>query len=168
MDCLSGTPPAFSTASRQSSAPTSNRRQSPRPIPQGAAQQERRTARLDDPSWLVDAAISGEGTPGVANDEPLLLNTPSSWSDRPDATTAVPNLFLAADYVRSNIDLATMEGRTKPARPPSGASASQAKVFVLYEPPELKPFWDLDDVRYLLVLPNQFDALEPDLPWRPR
>jgi hypothetical protein len=46
----------------------------------------------------------------------------------------------------------------------SGASASPAKVFGLYEPPELKPVWDVDDVRYSLGLPNQFDALDPDWP----
>jgi uncharacterized protein with NAD-binding domain and iron-sulfur cluster len=101
----------------------------------------------------------------------LLINTPSSWSDRPDATTVVPNLFLAADYVRSNINLATMEGANEAGkaaangvRAVSGASASPAKVFGLYEPPELKPVWDVDDVRYSLGLPNQFDALDPDWP----
>ena len=35
---------------------------------------------------------------------------------RPDATTGIPNLFLASDYVRTYTDLATMEGANEAAR----------------------------------------------------
>ena len=44
------------------------------------------------------------------------MNTKGSWADRPDATTRIPNLFLAADYVRTYTDLATMEGANEAAR----------------------------------------------------
>ena len=48
--------------------------------------------------------------------EPLLINTAGSWEDRPEAVTAIDNLFLAADYVRTHTDLATMEGANEAAR----------------------------------------------------
>jgi len=122
-------------------------------------------------SWFVDPAITGEGTPAVANDEPLLINTPSSWSNRPTATTKIPNFFLAADYVRNNINLATMEGANEGGRmaanailDAAGSSATKAKLFDLYLPPEFKPLYNTDDVRYRLGLPNQFDLLNPYWP----
>jgi uncharacterized protein with NAD-binding domain and iron-sulfur cluster len=122
-------------------------------------------------SWFIDPAITGAGTPGVANDEPLLINTPSSWQNRPDATTAIPNLFLAADYVRTNINLATMEGANEAGRAAAngilaaaGSPAAPATVLGLYAPPEMKLLWDVDDFRYLIGLPNQFDLLYPAWP----
>ena len=67
--------------------------------------------------------------PGVAwskskrrnrNETPLLVNTVGSWERRPKARCAVPNLFLAGDYVQTDIDLATMEGANE-----SGARGRQ-------------------------------------------
>ncbi|GAA4908643.1 FAD-dependent oxidoreductase [Nonomuraea thailandensis] len=124
-------------------------------------------------SWFVDPAITGEGTAAVANDEPLLINTPGSWSDRPAATTRIPNLFLAADYVRNSINLATMEGGNEAGRmaanailDASGSSASRARLFELYVPREFKLLHDTDDARYLLGLPNKFDLFSPYWPGR--
>ena len=51
----------------------------------------------------------------AANAEPLLVNTPKSWQFRPSASTQIANLFLASDYVRCDIDLATMEGANESA-----------------------------------------------------
>ena len=48
--------------------------------------------------------------------EPLLVNQVDTWRLRPNATTHIPNLFLASDYVRTNTDLATMEGANEAAR----------------------------------------------------
>lgn len=48
--------------------------------------------------------------------EPLLVNKVDTWKLRPNATTEIPNLFLASDYVRTNTDLATMEGANEAAR----------------------------------------------------
>ncbi|WP_158891424.1 hydroxysqualene dehydroxylase [Amycolatopsis anabasis] len=122
-------------------------------------------------SWFLDPAITGEGTSAVANDEPLLINTVSSWRNRPEAVTRIPNLFLAADYVRTNINLATMEGANEAGRAAAngilaaaGSSASRATVKTLYEPPELRPFRLKDDFDYSLGLPNQFDAIAPSWP----
>ena len=50
------------------------------------------------------------------NLEPLLVNTVGSWAWRPNAATAIENLFLASDYVRTYTDLATMEGANEAAR----------------------------------------------------
>ena len=52
----------------------------------------------------------------LQNLEPLLVNLVNTWALRPEATTAIPNLFLASDYVRTYTDLATMEGANEAAR----------------------------------------------------
>jgi uncharacterized protein with NAD-binding domain and iron-sulfur cluster len=75
---------------------------------------------LDDSNILgsfVDDDIQLPNPPGVAaNLEPLLINTTNSWQNRPRACTAIENLFLASDYVRTYTDLATMEGANEAAR----------------------------------------------------
>ena len=78
---------------------------------------------------------------GVVNLEPLLINTAGSWSDRPNATTRIDNLMLAADYVRTNTDLATMEGANEAARravngvlAASGRASPPCGVLPLEEP----------------------------------
>jgi len=64
--------------------------------------------------WHLDEAIQhDEDERRCTNDEPLLVNTVGSLRHRPDAVTEIPNLTLAADYVRTNSDLATMEGATR-------------------------------------------------------
>jgi uncharacterized protein with NAD-binding domain and iron-sulfur cluster len=50
------------------------------------------------------------------NAEPLLINRAGTRSLRPDASTEIPNLFLAADYVKTETDLACMEGANEAAR----------------------------------------------------
>ena len=50
------------------------------------------------------------------NREPLLVNQTNTWTLRPNAYTAIPNLFLAGDYVKTYTDLATMEGANESAR----------------------------------------------------
>jgi uncharacterized protein with NAD-binding domain and iron-sulfur cluster len=122
-------------------------------------------------SYFIDPAITGSGTPQVANDEPLLINRPSSWNHRPEATTALPNLFLASDYVRADINLATMEGANEAGRKAanavleaSGVGGSPAKLFKLYLPNEFKGFYDDDDRRFKAGQPNAFDLWDPAKP----
>jgi uncharacterized protein with NAD-binding domain and iron-sulfur cluster len=122
-------------------------------------------------STFIDPAITGPGTANVANDEPLLINTPDSWNSRPEARTAIPNLYLAADYVRADINLATMEGANEAGRKAanaildnSGGSSPHAKLFTLYRPTEFAGIYADDDNRYALGLPNAFDTMDPAKP----
>jgi protoporphyrinogen oxidase len=46
---------------------------------------------------------------------PLFINTIGAWPNRPRGKTAVPNLYLAGDYVKNAIDLACMEGAVSSA-----------------------------------------------------
>ena len=59
-----------------------------------------------------------EFTPGrpMHNTTPLLVHPPGSYFDRPGADIGIENLFLASDYVKTNTDLASMEGANEAAR----------------------------------------------------
>jgi uncharacterized protein with NAD-binding domain and iron-sulfur cluster len=66
-------------------------------------------------SFSLDPSLSRhQGT--TANEEPLLVNLVDTWKLRPEAVSKIPNLFLAADYVRTYTDLATMEAANEAAR----------------------------------------------------
>jgi 15-cis-phytoene desaturase len=56
------------------------------------------------------------GPRGVTNAGRLLVHPPGSRHQRPEATLTVPNLFLAADFVRTSMDLASMEGANEAGR----------------------------------------------------
>jgi uncharacterized protein with NAD-binding domain and iron-sulfur cluster len=108
-------------------------------------------------AWFLDPAITFPNPTEAANLEPLLINTAGSWADRPGVTTRIPNLLLAADYVRTNTDLATMEGANEAARRAvnaildrTGSSARRCAVYTLPEPAVLKPARKLDEVRWRL------------------
>ena len=75
-----------------------------------------RSRRRNVVAWFLDPAIEFPNPTAATNLEPLLINTAGSWADRPDAVTRIPNLFLAADFVRTHTDLATMEGANEAAR----------------------------------------------------
>ncbi|MDH3623559.1 MAG: FAD-dependent oxidoreductase [Myxococcales bacterium] len=71
----------------------------------------------EDPvDFFLDPAISFPQGGAAQNAEPLLTNTACSLSDRPRTATAIQNLMLAADYVRTNVDIATMEGANEAGR----------------------------------------------------
>jgi uncharacterized protein with NAD-binding domain and iron-sulfur cluster len=116
---------------------------------------------------FLDPAIrfGPDGTP-VDNDEPLLVNTANSWSKRPGATTRIPNLFLASDYVKTNTDLATMEGANEAARRASngildlvGWNGSRARIWT-FEEPAVFTFDRIEDgFRYALGLPHKYADL---------
>jgi uncharacterized protein with NAD-binding domain and iron-sulfur cluster len=124
-------------------------------------------AHLDDAldgvrveSWFLDEAIEFPNPSGATNAEPLLVNTKGSWADRPDAATAIPNLMLAADYVRTYTDLATMEGANEAARRAVNAildatrsSARRCDVWPLREPAALRPARTLDRLLWRLRRP---------------
>src|SRR3954454_61245 len=106
---------------------------------------------------FLDPAIEFPNPPQAANLEPLLVNTSGSWSDRPDAVTRIPNLYLASDYVRTYTDLATMEGANEAARravngilDASGSSAPRCEIWPLREPAMFGPAKALDRLRWRL------------------
>ncbi|AZQ74243.1 FAD-dependent oxidoreductase [Streptomyces luteoverticillatus] len=114
-------------------------------------------------SWFLDPAVELDGT-RANNDEQLFIHPTGTWYDRPQARTAIPNLFLAGDYVAVDIDLATMEGANAAARAAvnalldeTGSRAERCAVVPLYRAPELDPFRRQDDLRHRLGLRNVFD-----------
>ncbi|MGH3729569.1 MAG: FAD-dependent oxidoreductase, partial [Micromonosporaceae bacterium] len=115
-------------------------------------------------SWFLDPAIAWSGGQN-SNDEPLLINSVGSWQKRPTARTGLPNLFLAGDYVQTNVDLATMEGANESARAAvnamlheSGSQADPVPMWTLYRPPETEALKQTDEIRYRAGLPNVFDT----------
>jgi uncharacterized protein with NAD-binding domain and iron-sulfur cluster len=105
-------------------------------------------------SWSLDPSLHRtEGT--TANEEPLLVNLVDTWKLRPDAKSKIPNLFLAADYVRTYTDLATMEAANEAARravngilDAAHSDAVRCSVWNLHEPEIFAPLRELDFIRY--------------------
>ncbi|WP_369272775.1 FAD-dependent oxidoreductase [Streptomyces sp. R11] len=114
--------------------------------------------------WFMDPAVTGLGGPNPRNREQLLIHPTGTLYNRPTARTWVPNFFLAGDYVRTDVDLASMEGANESARLAVNAllkaddsAAERCRTWGLYRPPELEPLKRVDEVRYRLGLPNTFD-----------
>ena len=119
---------------------------------------------LDDDNlcgWFLDPDIAADPTRAgrLTNLEPLLVNYVDTWRLRPEAVTAIPNLFLAADYVRTHTDLATMEAANEAARravngilDADGFSGSRCNIWALEEPAVLEPFRSYDAARFRLGL----------------
>ena len=104
-----------------------------------------------------DRSANGRTT----NASPLLINTVGSLRHRPRARTEAPNLVLAADYVRTETDLATMESANEAARRAvraiverSGVGASPPRVWGLDEPRILEPLKRQDDLAYAFGAPH--------------
>jgi uncharacterized protein with NAD-binding domain and iron-sulfur cluster len=115
--------------------------------------------------YLADSIEFRQGRPH--DREPLFINTAGSWVHRPDSATAIENLFLAADYVRTNTDLATMESANEAARratngilDAAGVVASRCQIWPLREPLVFRPLQMLDHVRWQQGRPH---LLEPAL-----
>jgi uncharacterized protein with NAD-binding domain and iron-sulfur cluster len=97
--------------------------------------------------WFLDTDVRfpdvrrERGVRDDINLEPLLVNTVGSWAWRPEAHTAIHNLFLASDYVRTYTDLATMEGANEAARRAvnaildrAGSAQPRCEIWPLREP----------------------------------
>jgi geranylgeranyl pyrophosphate synthase/uncharacterized protein with NAD-binding domain and iron-sulfur cluster len=113
-------------------------------------------------SWFLDADIKPDAArPGwLRNSEPLLVNLVHTWALRPEAVTAIPNFFLASDYVRTHTDLATMEGANEAARravngilDATGSTLPRCQIWPLHEPEVLAPLRQHDAQRYRDGLP---------------
>jgi uncharacterized protein with NAD-binding domain and iron-sulfur cluster len=123
-------------------------------------------------SAFVDPAITWParraGAERIAtNDEPLMINTPGSWDDRPGAETEIPNLVLAGDYVRNTMNVATMESACETGRraaravlESAGRDGGAVEAFDRWEPPENQPARDRDAELYRARRPHVLD-----FPW---
>jgi uncharacterized protein with NAD-binding domain and iron-sulfur cluster len=110
--------------------------------------------------WYLDDQISFPNPTAAANAEPVVVNTPGSWANRPEAVTAVPNLFVAADFVRTHTDVATMEAANEAARravngvlDAARSSAARCEVWPLREPELFAQGRALDRLLHKLRLP---------------
>jgi uncharacterized protein with NAD-binding domain and iron-sulfur cluster len=66
---------------------------------------------LDD-----DIALSGEREILVRQQSPLLIHPPGMYATRPGAVSGLRGLSLAGEYLRTSVDLATMEGANESGR----------------------------------------------------
>ena len=115
--------------------------------------------------FLADSIEFRDGRP--YNHEPLFINTAGSWRHRPDAVVAgIENLFLAADYVRTYTDLATMESANEAARravngilAASGVVAPRCRVWELEEPMVFRGLQAIDRLRFLQGQPHTMTPL---------
>lgn len=121
--------------------------------------------------WFLDPAIIFAEDRRAVSTEPLLINTTGSLANRPGSATAIENLFLAADYVRCNVDLATMEGANEAGRQAanaildrSGSLAARATLGTLWEPPEYDNAKGVDEQRYRAGQANALDTLPSAVP----
>lgn len=112
-------------------------------------------------SWFLDPDVRFPNPTGATNLEPLLINTAGSLQYRPEATTEIPNLFLASDYVKTYTDVACMEAANEAARRAVNGllerAQSSAKPVPLWPPSEpefFKPLIEYDRLRFRLGLPH--------------
>jgi hypothetical protein len=116
-----------------------------------AALEDTRRSYLPDDvlqSWFLDPAIRYRNTPTAPAATSRCSSKPPVLHDhRPEATTAIPNLFLAADYVRnqSPVDTASMDGANAAARAAvngllaaSGSRAEPVPIYERYSAPEFQ------------------------------
>ena len=126
-----------------------------RPPQRRAAAGARRAPRADlvpRPGDRVPEPDRGDQPRAAADQHGGLVGRPAGRRRRGSRTS-----LLAADYVRTNTDLATMEGANEAARRRStrsstrtGSRAPRCKVFTLREPGVLKPARTLDALRWRL------------------
>lgn len=105
----------------------------------------------------------------LRNSEPLLVNTIDSWRVRPYPDSRIKNFFLAADYVRTSTDLATMEAANEAARRVVNAildydksRSKRARVWPLRQVWFLAPFQWRDRRRF-----DRGGIWTDPLPWLP-
>ncbi|MET9202297.1 FAD-dependent oxidoreductase [Gordonia sp. NPDC003585] len=123
----------------------------------------RRILRSEDiVTWSLDPGITW--SPTIANATPLMVNTAGSYKNRPTSDTRISNFFIGGDHVRTNIDLATMEGANESGRMVANAiigesdsPARPATVFPLWELPMLEPLKQADRARYRAGQPHVLD-----------
>jgi uncharacterized protein with NAD-binding domain and iron-sulfur cluster len=117
-------------------------------------------------SWHLDSEMDYSAGLPPRNRTPLLVHPPGHWDIRPEAGTAIPNLVLAADYVRTFTNLATMEGACEAARRATnvvldriGSAAPRAGVWPMQEPALFDPWKKFDAVLHRNGKAHIFEVL---------
>jgi 15-cis-phytoene desaturase len=117
-------------------------------------------------SWHLDDDLdfSVASAPPL-NSSKLLIHPPGSWALRPEAATAIPNLMIAADFVRTHTNIASMEGACEAGRRATNAilgrtdsTARLADVWPLEEP-SFTAMRRLDARLYAARQPHLFELL---------
>src|SRR6188474_822301 len=119
--------------------------------------------QIRDEVWAQMRASLDETGTNLLDDANVLgwfLDPAIQYPNPTEATTAIENLFLASDYVRTNTDLATMEGANEAARravngvlAASGSSQPVCRTWSYSEPELFAPLRALDWVFYALGQP---------------
>lgn len=122
------------------------------------------SATIDDGDllgWFLDPDIEFPNPGNATNAEPLLINTAGSLQYRPEAQVELENFFVASDYVRTYTDIACMEAANEAARravncllAAAGSTSAPATLWPLEEPLFLKPFQEIDRIRFNLGRPH--------------
>jgi 15-cis-phytoene desaturase len=117
-------------------------------------------------SWHLDDDLDYSAGVPPKNTSRLLVHPPGSWALRPEAGTAIGNLVLASDYVRTYTDLASMEGANEAARRAvnvilarSMSTARKVETWPLKEPATLDSWKRLDERLYQNGQPHMFELL---------
>jgi 15-cis-phytoene desaturase len=120
--------------------------------------------KLEDAVYAahLDAEVK-VGPGGTTNAARLLVHPPGSWAQRPDTCLRIPNLFLAGDYVRTAVDLASMEGANEAGRRAAqgvlralGLDDTRVKLFALEPPDAFRTLRRVDAGLYEAGLPHVF------------
>ena len=115
-------------------------------------------------SWFLDPGLVWRNG-CLHSEDPLVLPSVGNRPDRPDVATAIPNLFLAGDYLEGDWQVANMEAANFNARRTanailerSGSHESPSETIAPYRPPEWEAAKRLDEERYKRGKPNLLDA----------
>ncbi|WP_067816162.1 hydroxysqualene dehydroxylase [Nocardia inohanensis] len=124
-------------------------------------------------SWMIDPALSNAGTPEIDYDDPIFVQNPGSWYDRPDAWTGIDNLFLAGDWIKTQMNVACMEGANEGGRlaanavlHASGSGQAEATITPRFTMPLWEPLKLVDRELYKAGQPNMFDVIDRRYPVR--
>lgn len=115
-------------------------------------------------SWFLDPAISWGADGKVRNAEPLTVQTVGTWAKRPKGPTAIPNLFVAGDWIQTNANVVSMEGANQAGRivaqailDSAGSNAADVVRYDYFVPPQIAPLQQLDAQRFAAGQPNFFE-----------
>jgi hypothetical protein len=117
-------------------------------------------------SFHLDADLDYSVGLPPSNPSRLLVHPPGSWAVRPEVASAIPNLCLAGDYVRTHTDLASMEGACEAGRRAAnvildriGSTTARAAIWKLEEPATFESWKRLDAALHRRGRPHLFELL---------